>query len=326
MKRFIKKVLLIILIFLCIYILEICLSFFLIGNRYEASYCASFLDKMRRLEHTEGPKIILVGNSNLAFGINSPMMERELGMPIVNLGFHGGLGNAFHEEMVLQSKNITPGDYVIVAHSSYSHESDFKEMDLAWITLEHHVEYYRVIPKKDLYRFAIAFPQYVYHSAKLWAKGVHFTASGPYARTVFNAQGDNIYPRKKGKYVLKGKPKLMKSPTDECCNNLNALHDFVTANGAYMLIAAPPFMRGMYANEPDAIQQLENGLKGKLKADVISNFQEYVFPPHAFFDTDLHLIESARNRRTRLLISDIRRWQKLHGMDRPAEKTIGKRT
>ena len=47
----------------------------------------------------EEPKIILIGNSNLAFGIDSEKIENSVGMPVVNLGLHGSLGNEFHESM-----------------------------------------------------------------------------------------------------------------------------------------------------------------------------------------------------------------------------------
>ena len=46
-------------------------KYFVIGSQYKYSYVASFYDKIERLESINEPKIILVGNSNLAFGMNS---------------------------------------------------------------------------------------------------------------------------------------------------------------------------------------------------------------------------------------------------------------
>lgn len=66
---------------------------------YEQSYSASLADKVDRLESLNEPKIVLIGNSNLAFGIDSEKIEQEMKMPVVNMGLHGAIGNAFHEEM-----------------------------------------------------------------------------------------------------------------------------------------------------------------------------------------------------------------------------------
>ena len=91
MKRFLTKVLLLTL--LCCGIL-LCVNIFVFGSQFSSSYSAVLLDKLDRLNRIEEPKIILVGHSALAFGIRSDMMEEALGMPVVNLGLHGALGNA----------------------------------------------------------------------------------------------------------------------------------------------------------------------------------------------------------------------------------------
>ena len=84
-------------VFILIIILFI--FFYSVSCQYQDNYNASLLDKVERLNNIHEPKIVLLGNSNLAFGIDSQMIEDELNMPVVNMGLHGSLGNAFHEEM-----------------------------------------------------------------------------------------------------------------------------------------------------------------------------------------------------------------------------------
>ena len=43
----------------------------------------------------------------MEFGFNSEEIEEAMGMPVVNMGLHGGMGNAFHEEM--GKLNVQPG-------------------------------------------------------------------------------------------------------------------------------------------------------------------------------------------------------------------------
>ena len=85
--------------------------------QYLNNYQAALIDKNERLCSIDGPKIVLVGNSNLAFGIDSRALEEAFGMPVVNMGMHGGLGNAFNEQAAVQ--NVCKGDIVILSYSNF---------------------------------------------------------------------------------------------------------------------------------------------------------------------------------------------------------------
>ena len=100
MKRFLKKTIFFSGLFILSFMIFVGIDIFYSGNQYLNNYQASVIDKIQRLESIKEPKIILVGNSNVAFGINSKMIEDALGMPVVNLGLHGAMGNTFHENMI----------------------------------------------------------------------------------------------------------------------------------------------------------------------------------------------------------------------------------
>ena len=92
MKRFLTKVLLLIIAVL----IALSLALFLIPNKRipDNSLFAS-IDKHQRLSSIQESKVVLVGGSNLPFGIKSPLIEEALGMPVVNMGLHAGLGMNF---------------------------------------------------------------------------------------------------------------------------------------------------------------------------------------------------------------------------------------
>lgn len=69
------------------------------------------LVKSDLLKNTPSPRIILVGGSNVAFGIDSELMESRLGMPVINLGMHGGIGRSTYNEL---REYIQPGDIVVL--------------------------------------------------------------------------------------------------------------------------------------------------------------------------------------------------------------------
>ena len=70
--------------------IAIVLSGLLIGqfhtDQRDDSYLAAILEKDRLIRNTPSPKIILVGGSNLAFGIDSKAIEDSLGLHVVNMG------------------------------------------------------------------------------------------------------------------------------------------------------------------------------------------------------------------------------------------------
>ena len=86
-----KGVLLLVVLFL--------FCFEIVMPQYLYGFNASIIDKVQRAESIKEPKILLIGNSNLVFGIDSEMIEEEIGMPVVNMGVHAGLGNAFLDNM-----------------------------------------------------------------------------------------------------------------------------------------------------------------------------------------------------------------------------------
>ncbi len=54
-------------------------------------YIASCYDKLRLLEQTPGPRLILVGGSGVAFGFDSGLLEQETGLRTINFGIHAGI-------------------------------------------------------------------------------------------------------------------------------------------------------------------------------------------------------------------------------------------
>lgn len=66
-------------------------DYFIIGGQFKYNYEASIIDKVGRLVNINESQIILVENSNPAFGIYSEKIQEKLGMPVVDLEFHGGM-------------------------------------------------------------------------------------------------------------------------------------------------------------------------------------------------------------------------------------------
>jgi hypothetical protein len=75
-------------------------------------YFAGSLLHSELLENTPSPRIILVGGSNVSFGIDAELMQRKLGIPVINDGLHAGLGLAPLREL---EEYIRAGDVIIIS-------------------------------------------------------------------------------------------------------------------------------------------------------------------------------------------------------------------
>lgn len=315
MKKFLYKI--IVFVILVIIILALCVLFhyYVIGNQYERGYNASINDKIALLKITNEPKIILIGNSNLSFGINSEILSKELNMPVVNLGLHGGLGNKFHEDMAFF--NVKKGDILVVAHNSYEDNGKISDYGLAWVTLEWHKELWRIIPKEEYLNMLKSYPRFFTGAFLLWikSKGNRYT-SNSYSRNAFNVYGDVAYKPYSGKMNIDEFFKIKKNNAsipqinDICIDRLNKLNEKVKNKGAYLVVAGYPINYGSYSRyKIEDFDAFEYSLKARLKCDVISNYRDYIMPYSLFYDTTLHLNEEGARIRTRILVKDLKKWK-----------------
>jgi len=306
MRSFIGKISLFLLLFLVSAALFIGFDIFVVGNQYLQNYQAAILDKVERLESLPSPKIILVGNSNLAFGINSKLIEKECGMPVVNLGLHGGLGNAFHENIA--KLNIGQGDIVILCHTDFSNDT-IVDPDLACITLECHRELWHIPRRQDMLALLKAYPNYVVSSAFLWAtgRGNQVDNSSYYTRGLFNEYGDYIYERPfLAEYSFENESVSVPEISDDCMERINALNTYVEEQGAQLLIAAYPICDIGAAPDKVEFEMFQEKLQEKSDAEVISDYTDYYFPKEYFYESTLHLTNEGADLRTEQLIQDLK--------------------
>ena len=66
-------------------------------------YAKATLDKHHRLDSLPSPKLVFVGGSNLAYGLDSERVERAFGMPVVNMGMNAYFGLRFLLDEVIPS-------------------------------------------------------------------------------------------------------------------------------------------------------------------------------------------------------------------------------
>ena len=311
MKKFISKIFLFLLLFILISLSASALFFYKITPQYETGYNASILDKSARLNSINGPKIVLIGDSNVSFGFQSDLIEQAYGIPVVNMGLHGGLGNAFHEEMA--KMNVQEGDIYVICHHTFADNGKIDDTELAWITLENHFDLWSLPSVQDIPGMAKAFPSYIKKASVLWAKELinpeatksadAAEAATCYSRSAFNQCGDDIFPRENGTFTFT--TQSVPEMNDTCINRLNKLNAYLAERGATMVVAGYPIGKGEFTPPEEEYVEFQQKLSDRLDCQVISDYRDYFFDYSYFYNTELHLTNDGARLRTEQLIKDL---------------------
>lgn len=272
---------------------------------YSTNYSAVLLDKTRRLETVQGPKIVLVGNSNVAFGFDSAAIEKAFKMPVVNMGFTAELGNALLERAA--TRHVQRGDIYVLCHSNYA-EDDQPVYSYLWYVIENHTEMLPLLRRQDILPFIGAYPTYVRNCLHSFVLGRrNRDIKDWYCRKTFNSYGDIDWPRTGPTFQFSGTslPKLDQASAQR----INALAAVLQKKGASLVIAGYPLVTSKeHPVDLQGLEAFQRALEKAMKVPVISQFKDYIYPYEDFYNTSLHLTEKGAELRTAQLIQDLQRY------------------
>ena len=82
-------------------------------DQYSHTFYGALDEKYLRLKNTDTKKIVVVGGSSVAFGLDSEMIQEATGYEVVNFGLYADLGTKIMLD--LSRRHINEGDIVIIA-------------------------------------------------------------------------------------------------------------------------------------------------------------------------------------------------------------------
>ena len=80
--------------------------------QYDKTFLAELTHKHERLKSINEEKIVLIGGSSLAFGLDSKKLEEYTGRPVVNYGLYATIGTKAMLDM--SRSHINEGDIVVI--------------------------------------------------------------------------------------------------------------------------------------------------------------------------------------------------------------------
>lgn len=278
---------------------------------YSNTFVGALDEKVERLASVEGKKIVVVGGSSVAFGLDSALMEEHLGMPVVNFGLYAAIGTKAMLDLSLP--HIGEGDIVILAPETdaqtFSLYFDGKTM---WKAIDDDPSLFwdlRGDSKKEMLG-----NMYAHAVDKLSASRAEpLDPEGVYNSKSFNAYGDVAYPRPQNvmpMYYDPNTPILLEPSivSDDFLEYINEYIALCEKRGATVYFSFAPMNAA--ALNPDTTEESKlafvDYLKNNIRCEQISMIDSYILDPAYFYDTNYHLNNVGVVLRTKNLIEDIR--------------------
>jgi len=291
-------------------------------------YFAALKDKHQRLNTTASPKIIFVGGSNLAFGLDSATVEKRFHRPVVNMGLCAPFGLRYMLEEV--KDHINRGDTIIlVPEYGIIQNSVDGSADII-----HAIEVYppsalfilRACLKSSSYlsnltNLAATLPAIKWKSFTLLMEKMikqgdfnlavfndwELSESLELApRSYFNKQGDFLGHLAKANKPYTPNWEIVKTMCDEAAVLLNQFDQFARQHGARVVLVPAPIPREYLGPGMCSAQSISRWPDKTLSIPVLAGPIRYSLAAKYFYETPYHLNLLGRTKRTALLIEDLK--------------------
>jgi hypothetical protein len=279
--------------------------------------------KHRRLAQYDTRKIVLVGGSNLSYGVDSKLLQSATGCPVVNMGMNGYFGVRYMLEEVKQQ--IDPSDVVVL---SFEYDNLFKSVDGSPTS---HLAIIKALPRVF---------SYLSLKQKLYAIGAIPTVAQTKILRLIDELITNVKEPIAGK-SYQGDPSTdlniiesLKSftPEGDIVGHLGAVWPFdreaavvpegatidpemialmqdfaadMKKRGVPVIVSYTPFMREAYDELEDDLARFHAMIKSSPPLIAPSPPSSFVFDQSLFFDTVYHLNDLGRPLRTQKMADDL---------------------
>lgn len=288
-------------------------------------FAKASLVKHQRLEQAPGRRLVLVGGSNLAFGIDSEVIEAATGCQVVNMGMNGYLGVRLMLEEIKSS--VRRGDIVVLAfeYDNFHKSVNGTAVDQL-VVAKANPSILASLGWHQRLEVLLAVP-YVAQQKVLRLLGdakdfmmVQYFGSVPDQTDPSNVDMDVIESvagvTNKGDlvshlgvawlYNREDGVDMTNVPRDaEVIPLMREFASTMAKNGVDVIVSYTPAIRYYYERHSVAIDSLHEAIVSAAPLQAPSSPAEFVYNEPYFFDTVYHLNREGRDVRSRRLASDL---------------------
>jgi len=300
MKKLTFKVILLALLASFSYAVYLYIAIFAIKiNEHNTDYIAI----SNLLVTTSSPKIILVGGSNLQFGIDNIKLSSALGMPVLNIGLYKNIGLKYMLDSIQQYINK---DDIIIVSPEYDHffaNTYYGKDQLVKILFDKPSEISICYNIHQLINFIIYSPEFA--SLKI-TKFLLPNTGNIYNHSTFDEYGVYVrdYQLEKIKFPLH-LDITSRSINKIAINDMGKYSRAAVNKGAYFIISFPYIPTETYNKHSVELSSLFKLLSTQ-SIKYISDPIDHVASISFFYDSPYHLNGVGKIIRTEKVISEIR--------------------
>lgn len=273
-------------------VLVFCLSaiaFFLPYNPDNYFRAFGFKKNMLRDDNRESA-IVLLGGSNVAFGFNSPLIEKESKMPVINAGLHAGSGIKFMVEETFPL--LKKGDILVLAPEYETFLSNTVGSNFTTLVYLGNMDYAKKMNRTQWNAFIQNTPNYIRSKIEYTIIYVllHKKNTSVYQCASFNSYGDVVAHYKLSHPLLhigNKKEALRKPDSVFFIWFINELQE-LSNRGIHILMLPPVLAQTAYNNQKSNICIIDSMLH-ESGYSFICPPSAMAYPDSLFYDTKYHL-------------------------------------
>ena len=282
---------------------------------YSESYYAELAPLTERLDRAQGKKLVLIGGSNIAFGVDVPLLERLLAekgfdYAVCPYGLYAAVGCS--AMLSISEDALNEGDIVILAVEPTDETMSTYFGASAFLKCTEGAP--RLLPRLNAEQRRAALGNYVPYLQERFAivtSGEYPRAEGVYSCAAFGADGNLDYLREGNLMALgfdTAEPVDLRNVQIEAAF-ADQVNDYCRAaerKGAQVLLSFSPVNRSALTEaSEDALYAFFTRCCQAFDCPVISDPGRYVLDAAWFYDSNFHLNSAGARLRTVLLAEDL---------------------
>lgn len=288
----------------------------LLPPQFSETFVGALNEKYDYLHSVEGEKIVVVGGSSVAFGLDSAKLSAYTGMPVVNFGLYAALGTKLMLD--LSDSAIGEGDIVVLAPELDPETlSLYFNSDTTLKALDDEFSMFFDVGIDNWFNMLSAMWEF---SFEKWQRYIGNVESSPTDTGIYLSKYINKY----GDYESEGRtanimPMYYDPNTqidlslDNFSLNLDAfigyLNEYIAAcesKGAKVYFSWCPMNElAVKQSEKSTRDAFLGYLEEKINCEFISSVDDYIMDAGYFYDTNFHLNNDGATTRTIRLAKDI---------------------
>lgn len=296
---------------------------------YGESYYAELGEMYRRLETAEGKRLIVVGNSDVAFGLDGALLEgllKEEGFDytVCPFGLYAAVGTS--AMLSLSQDELREGDLVVLVCEPVSEAmSSYFGATAFWKCAEGAPRLLSAVGSGRRAALAGAYVPYLQERFRILLDGTPPVPQGAYAKAAFDERCDMVYPRPGnimplGYDVSSPIDFLSAAPEEAFAQQVAGYCAAAEQRGAAVVASFSPVNASAVADlSSTAVNAYFTAVNESLPCLVISDPNDYILESGWFYDTNLHLNSAGAVVRTCALAQDILAYL---GCYRPVERPL----